>query len=66
VASMSEVHLETVFWIFGIALFGFVALFPQIFFRILGRGKVVPPPSALLFLRILAGVCALGLVYRII
>jgi len=62
---MSEIRVETAFWIFGIALFGFAALFPQILFRVLGRGRVVPPARALLVLRILSGICILGLIYRI-
>jgi len=63
---MSETTVETVFWAFAIILFGVVALFPKGFFRILGMGRVVPAASALTVLRVVAGFCILGLVYRLV
>jgi hypothetical protein len=63
---MSELRVESVLWIFGIVLFGIAALFPQALIRFLGRGRVAPASAVFLSFRIIAALCAVGLIYRIV
>jgi hypothetical protein len=62
---MSDVKMESVFWLFGLFLFGVAALFPQALIRLLGRGRVSPPPVLLMFFRVVAGFCFFGTIYRL-
>jgi hypothetical protein len=62
---MSDVKMESVVWLFGLILFGVAACFPQALIRLLGRGRVTPPPNALMLFRIVAGFCFVGTIYRL-
>jgi hypothetical protein len=63
---MSEIGVESVFWVLGILLFGIAALFPHGFIRFLGRDRVTPGPTTLVAFRVLAAFCVVGLIYRIV
>ena len=62
---MSETTIETVFWLFGLVLSGITVLFPQALIRILGRGRVHPSRGVFVFLRVVAGFCFFGMIYRL-
>jgi Na+-driven multidrug efflux pump len=62
---MSEITIETVFWLFGLILSAIAASFPQALIRILGGGRVHPSQGTFLFLRIVAGFCFFGMIYRL-
>jgi hypothetical protein len=62
---MSQMKVEFVFWLFGIGLFGVVALFPHAFIRALGRGRVKPAPLTMTVFRVLALMCVIALLYRL-
>ena len=62
----SSMQIQFVFFLFALLLFLFAALNPNGLIRVLGRGRVVPSQSTLLIFRIIASVCVLGTIYRLV
>jgi len=63
---MSEIKIETAFWVFSLVVCCVIALFPERFFHFLGRGRVTASPRTFLVFRVLAVFCFLGFIYRIL
>jgi hypothetical protein len=63
---MADADVESIVWLFGLAIFAGAALFPQHLIRLLGQGRVTPSSGTLVFLRIASAVCVLGTIYRLI
>ncbi len=58
--------MESLVWLLALLIYGIIVLFPRGMIYFLGRGRVIPSPNALLFLRIAAAVCFVGTIYRLI
>ncbi len=63
---MPNTKVETIFWIIGVVLFASAAIVPRSLLRLLGGGRVAPSGGFLMFLRVVAVVCVLGTVYRLV